>query len=231
MLGSGKSHVAREAARLTNGVVLPFAKDVYRLTEAVLGRPVDKKIQTDRALLKTIGTDWGREGRPDVDPALQAKLAELWPLRHGYADIWVDSFVRYAEAEPQAHIFNDDTRFPNELCRVVELGFLPVYVGVSEETRAKRLALRGEAVAPDAYTHPSEIMNTTLSTVAFERALVPILWNDEPELAPKTPWIINSELFWNMIGLQAEQDMKFMATLRTAPSELCRWARGKPWAH
>ena len=57
MLGSGKSHVAREAARLTGGVVLPFAKDVYRLTEAVLGRRVDKKIPSDRALLKTIGTD------------------------------------------------------------------------------------------------------------------------------------------------------------------------------
>ena len=113
MLGSGKSHVAREAARLTDGVVLPFAKDVYRLSEAVLGRPVDKKIPADRALLKTIGTDWGREGRADVDPALQARLAELWPLRHGYADIWVDSFERYADAQPEAHIFNDDTRFPN----------------------------------------------------------------------------------------------------------------------
>lgn len=231
MLGSGKSHVARESARLTGGLVLPFAKDVYRLSEAVLGRPVDKKIPADRALLKTIGTDWGREGSPGVDPALQAKLAELWPERHGYADIWVDSFVRYAGAQPDAHIFNDDTRFPNELCRVVEAGFLPIYVGVSEETRSARLALRGEAVAPDAYTHPSEIMNTTLSTVAFERPLLPILWNDDQAPPPNTPWILDAPTFWNLIGLQLEQDVKFMLTLRTAPSAVCDWAKSKPWAH
>jgi hypothetical protein len=149
MLGSGKSYVARKAASLTGGMVLPFAKDVYRLSEAVLGRPVDKTIPSDRALLKTIGTDWGREGRADVDPALQAKLAALWDRRHGYADIWVDSFVRYAGAAPTQHIFNDDTRFPNELCRTVGLGFLPFYVGVSESARADRLAQRGPAVGPE----------------------------------------------------------------------------------
>ena len=227
MLGSGKSHVAREAARLTNGVVLPFAKDVYRLSEGVLGRAVDKKIPADRALLKTIGTDWGREGRPDVDPALQAKLAELWRERHGYADIWVDSFVRYANAQPNAHIFNDDTRFPNELCRTVGLGFLPFYVGVSEVTRAGRLALRGEAVAPEAYIHPSEIMNTTLSTIALDENLAPIVWNDHTP-APKRDWIVGQETFYGW--LQSGDSAALTAFAQQSPPQvLCDWARSEPW--
>jgi hypothetical protein len=228
MLGSGKSHVAREAARLTGGVVLPFAKDVYRLSEAVLGRPVDKTIPSDRALLKTIGTDWGREGRADIDPALQAKLAEFWPERHGYPDIWVDSFVRYASAQPDAHIFNDDTRFPNELCRTVELGFLPFYVGVSEATRAERLALRGEAVASEAYRHPSEIMNTTLSTLALEENLAPVVWNDHTP-PPRRYWIVSQDIFngW----LRAGDDAALAAFAQRSPAEkLCDWARSAPWA-
>lgn len=227
MLGSGKSHVAREAARLTDGVVLPFAKDVYRLSEAVLGRPVDKKIQSDRALLKTIGTDWGREGRADVDPALQAKLATLWDRQHGYADIWVDSFVRYAEAQPDAHIFNDDTRFPNELCRTVGLGFLPFYVGVSEATRAERLALRGEAVAPEAYRHPSEIMNTTLSTIALDQNLAPIVWNDHVP-PPKRDWIVSQEAFYGWLKSNDHAALTAFAQ-QSPPPKLCDWAKSEPW--
>ncbi|MBK8543931.1 MAG: hypothetical protein IPL62_10455 [Caulobacteraceae bacterium] len=227
MLGSGKSHVAREAARLTGGVVLPFAKDVYRLTEAVLGRRVDKKIPSDRALLKTIGTDWGREGRADVDPALQSKLATLWSERHGYADIWVDSFVRYAEAQSGMHIFNDDTRFPNELCRTVGLGFLPFYVGVSETTRAQRLALRGEAVAPDAYSHPSEIMNTTLSTIALDQNLAPIVWNDTAP-APKRDWIVGQETFFAWLSNGDAEALAAFAK-QSPPQVLCDWARSEPW--
>lgn len=227
MLGSGKSHVAREAARLTDGVVLPFAKDVYRLTEAVLGRPVDKKIPADRALLKTIGTDWGREGRADVDAGLQTRLASLWSERHGYADIWVDSFVRYAEAQLDAHIFNDDTRFPNELCRTVALGFLPFYVGVSEATRAERLALRGEAVAPEAYRHPSEIMNTTLSTIALDQNLAPIVWNDTAP-APKRDWIVSQETFYSWLSNGDASALTAFAK-QSPPQILCDWARSEPW--
>jgi hypothetical protein len=227
MLGSGKSHIAREAARLTDGVVLPFAKDVYRLSEAVLGRPVDKTIQSDRALLKTIGTDWGREGRGDVDPALQAKLATLWDRRHGYADIWVDSFVRYAEAAPAQHIFNDDTRFPNELCRTVGLGFLPFYVGVSEATRARRLALRGEAVAPEAYRHPSEIMNTTLSAIALDQNLAPIVWNDVAP-APKRDWIVSQQTFFGWLRTGDAAALTAFAQ-QSPPQTLCDWAKSEPW--
>ncbi len=226
-LGSGKSHVAREAAQLTGGVVLPFAKDVYRLTEAVLGRPVDKKIPADRALLKTIGTDWGREGRTDVDPVLREQLAALWPERHGYADIWVDSFVRYASAQPDTHIFNDDTRFPNELCRTVGLGFLPFYVGVSEATRAERLALRGEAVAPEAYSHPSEIMNTTLSAIALDQNLAPIIWNDEAP-APKRDWIVSQETFYAWLKSGDSAALAAFAH-QSPPQDLCDWAKSEPW--
>ncbi|MEZ5961645.1 MAG: hypothetical protein R3C30_14665 [Hyphomonadaceae bacterium] len=227
MLGSGKSHVAREAARLTGGVVLPFARDVYRLSEAVLGRPVDKKIPADRALLKTIGTDWGREGRAEVDPVLQAKLGSLWPERHGYADIWVDSFVRYANAQLDAHIFNDDTRFPNELCRTVGLGFLPFYVGVSDVTRAKRLTLRGEAVMPEAYSHPSEIMNTTLSTIALDQNLAPIVWNDDAP-APKRDWIVSQGTFYGWLSA-GDIDALTAFAHQSPPQALCDWARSEPW--
>jgi hypothetical protein len=228
MLGSGKSHVAREAARLTGGIVLPFAKDVYRLSEAVLGRSVDKTVASDRALLKTIGTDWGREGRADVDPALQAKLASLWDSRHGYADIWVDSFVRYAEAQPDAHIFNDDTRFPNELCRTVGLGFLPFYVGVSEATRAERLALRRETVASEAYSHPSEIMNTTLSSIALSQNLAPVVWNDDAP-APDRDWIVSQETFFTWLQNSDQAALTAFAQ-QSPPQKLCDWAMSEPWS-
>lgn len=227
MLGSGKSYVARRAASLTNGMVLPFARDVYRLTEGVLDRPVDKTIQSDRALLKTIGTDWGREGSADVDPALQARLATLWDRRHGYADIWVDSFVRYAEAAPEAHIFNDDTRFPNELCRTVSLDFLPFYVGVSEATRTQRLALRGEAVAPEAYRHPSEIMNTTLSQLVLDKNLAPIVWNDDAP-APKRDWIVPQETFFSWLENNDNATLTAFAQ-QSPPQHLCDWAKSEPW--
>jgi hypothetical protein len=227
MLGSGKSHLARKAAALTGGVVLPFARDVYRLSEAVLGRPVDKTIQSDRALLKTIGTDWGREGRADVDAALQARLAALWPLRHGYADIWVDSFVRYVESAPVAHIFNDDTRFPNELCRTVGLGFLPFFIGVSETKRAERLALRGEAVAADAYTHPSEIMNTTLSAIALDQNLAPVVWNDDTP-APKRDWIMPRDTFFAWLEKGDTSALTAFAQ-QSPPQRLCEWALTAPW--
>lgn len=227
MLGSGKSYVARKAAALTGGVVLPFAKDVYGLSEAVLGRPVDKKIQSDRALLKTIGTDWGREGRTGVDASLQARLAELWSERRGYADIWVDSFVRYAAALPAENIFNDDTRFPNELCRTVGLGFLPFYVGVSEATRAERLKLRGEAVPAEAYTHPSEIMNTTLSKIALDQNLAPIVWNDDAP-APKRDWIVSQETFFGWLQSGDHAALTTFAQ-QSPPQTLCDWARSEPW--
>ena len=227
MLGSGKSYVARRAASLTGGMVLPFAKDVYRLSEAVLGRPVDKTIASDRALLKTIGTDWGREGR--ADPDLTEKLKMLWPKRHGYPDIWVDSFIDYAAAAPEAHIFNDDTRFPNELCRTVGLGFLPFYVGVSEATRAERLKQRGEAVAPEAYAHPSEIMNTTLSQIVLDQNIAPIVWNDDAP-APKRDWIVPHRTFF--AWLDASDHAALAAFAQQAPPErLCDWARSEPWRH
>jgi hypothetical protein len=227
MLGSGKSHMARKSAELTGGLVLPFARDVYRLSEKVLGRPVDKTLPGDRALLKTIGTDWGRDGRAAVDPALQAKLAALWDRPHGYADIWVDSFVRYAEAAPDRHIFNDDTRFPNELCRTVGLGFLPFYVGVSETTRAGRLAVRGEAVAPEAYLHPSEIMNTTLSTIALDQNLAPIVWNDEAP-APKRDWVVPQQTFFAWLQNGDHPALTSFAQ-QSPPPRLCAWAKAEPW--
>jgi hypothetical protein len=177
--------------------------------------------------LKTIGTDWGREGRADVDPALAAKLATLWDRRHGYADIWVDSFVRSTEAQPNAHIFNDDTRFPNELCRTVGLGFLPFYVGVSEATRAERLALRGEAVSAEAYRHPSEIMNTTLSTIALDQNLAPIVWNDDAP-APKRDWIVSQETFYGWLKTNDYAALTAFAQ-QSPPQKLCDWARGEPW--
>lgn len=229
MLGSGKSHVARQAASLTDGIVLPFAKDVYKLAEGVLGRPVEKSREGDRALLKLIGTDWGREGRADVDPALAEKLDQLWGKQRGYADIWVDSFARYAEAAgPERSIFNDDTRFANELCRVVELGFLPFYVACSEPTRAQRLRVRGEAIGPDAYTHPSEIMNTTLSMRVLEEPLVPVLWNDAAERAPEQEWILPGNIFfaWVEGGMHAQ----LRAFAEQAPAaKLCDWAKAQSW--
>src|SRR3712207_1767224 len=99
LVGSGKSYLAQCCAELTGGIVLPFAKDVYRLAEQILSRPPSKSKPGDRELLKTIGTNWGREGTP-VGGELEGTLDTLWARKRGYPGIWVDAFARHVSETP-----------------------------------------------------------------------------------------------------------------------------------
>lgn len=196
LVGAGKSHLARICAARAGGIVLPFAKDVYALAENVLGRSVDKSRPGDRELLKLIGTSWGREGTLS-DIGLKAQLDRLWGRVAGYADIWVDGFERHVGMCPDTPIFNDDTRFPNELMRAVhELGFAPFFVLCSPETRLGRLRIRGEmAQCGNTPPHESEAMNTLLAQAVLTRPFIPVIWNDAHVAQPPLPWVMTAEDF------------------------------------
>lgn len=199
-VGAGKSHLARDCAAKTGGIVLPFAREVYRLAEAVLNRPVDKARPGDRELLKAIGTAWGREGTL-TDKVLKERLDRMWSHPTGYADVWVDSFIRNVNStDPSIPIFNDDTRFPNELTRAVgELEFSPFFVYCSVDTRLARLRDRGEPEPETVEVHKSERMNTLLSKHVLAEPLLPVIWNDPSRLAPEIPWIITVDRFYDRL--------------------------------
>jgi hypothetical protein len=199
LIGTGKSYVAKKSASITRGEVLAFAKDVYFLAENVLGRPVDKAIESDRMLLKTIGTDWGRNGFP-INPSIERRLEQLWKKPHGYSDMWFDTFVRHVDRLGGiCSIFNDDTRFPNELSGVLGMNFTPIFITCSEETRQRRLAGRGEVTSLIGNPHISEMMTERLCQVVMTQRILPVLWNDSVKIPVQEDWIITVDDFFRIL--------------------------------
>src|SRR5689334_6751253 len=99
-IGVGKSFIARKVAEAKQGVVLPFAKDVYRLASIVKGQEVDKSKPEDRELLKLIGTTWGRESQ-EVSGDIKDKLEKHKPMEWGTPDIWAKIFVSNCRSLPE----------------------------------------------------------------------------------------------------------------------------------
>jgi hypothetical protein len=188
--GAGKSFLARKLAEIKHGVVLPFAKDVYRLAAIVKGEQIDKRNPEDRELLKLIGTTWGRESR-ELSQEIQEKLNRHKPQEWGTPDIWAKIFVSNCRSlPPSVSIVNDDTRFLNELeISISELGFIPVLVACSEETRQKRLRARGDVHDPSDTDHLSEELANFLRGHALIKHLLPVIWNDIESSRPLKPWI------------------------------------------
>jgi len=188
--GVGKSFIARKLAEVKHGVVLPFAKDVYRLASIAKGQPIDKSKPEDRELLKLIGTTWGRESG-EISAELHEKLDRHKPQEWGTPDIWARIFVSNCRNLPEnVSIVNDDTRFLNELeISMTSLGFIPVLVTCSEETRKKRLQARGDTHDPSDTDHRSEELANFLGKHALIQPLLSVIWNDNEGSKPVEPWI------------------------------------------
>lgn len=200
--GAGKSFIARKLAEVTHGIVIPFAKDVYRLAAIVKGGQIDKSKPEDRELLKLIGTTWGRESR-GVSPEIQKILDRHKPQEWGTPDIWARIFVSNCRRlPPNVSVINDDTRFLNELkISMASLGFIPILVACREETRQKRLRVRGDMHDPSDTEHLSEELANFLRKRALVRALLPVIWNDSDCSKPPESWIHS----WSDFLLIAEQ--------------------------
>ena len=200
-VGSGKSFLARKLAAAKGGVVLPFAKDVYRLAQIVKGADIDKSRPQDRELLKAIGTTWGRQSR-EVSPDIQEKLEKHKPKEWGTPDIWANIFVSNCRNLPRGtSVFNDDTRFVNELeISTGTLGFVPVFVVCSEETRRKRLDKRGEKHDPSSTEHLSEELANFLRKKVLIRNLMPVVWSDSKASKPHVSWVYARGDFRRIVG-------------------------------
>jgi len=170
--------------------VLAFAEGVYRLAAIAKGSAVNKFDAEDRNLLKVLGTDWGREGRP-LPAYMEERLAGHKPLEWGSPDIWAKLFVANCRRlPPHVPIFNDDTRFENELrISSAEAGFVPVFIKLAESTRLARLRERGDSADPNDPAHLSEILSNLLNTLVLEHDLLPVVWNDDENRAPRRPWV------------------------------------------
>lgn len=188
--GVGKSFIARELAKMKHGVVIPFAKDVYRLAAIVKGGEIDKSKQEDRELLKLVGTTWGRESR-EISQEMHEKLDSHKPQEWGTPDIWAKIFVSTCRSlPPTVSIVNDDTRFLNELeISMAALSFIPLLVACHEETRQKRLRVRGDMHDPSATDHLSEELANFLGRCALTQPLLSVIWNDSVNCKPLEPWV------------------------------------------
>jgi len=188
-VGSGKSFLAKKLALAKRGIVLPFAKDVYRLASIVKGGDIDKTQREDRELLKTIGTTWGRESR-EVAPDIQNRLDKHKPKEWGSPDIWANIFVSNCRnLPPSRSVFNDDTRFLNELqIAVAVLNFVPVFVACRDETRLERIQKRGEKYDPSDTEHLSEELANFLRRRVLDQYLIPVVWSDTNFSRPKLSW-------------------------------------------
>lgn len=219
LVGSGKSHLARELAAMVNGYVVPFAQGVYKLAELARGAPIDKSIPEDRELLKLVGTTWGRESK-ELPNGLHEKLEAQKPEEWGSPDIWAKIFVASCrQLPPGASIFNDDTRFENEI-RIAgeQLGFMPVYVKCRESTRLQRLRKRGESYDPNDPKHKSEALSNAIDGAVLERYILPVVWNDDAP-APHPSWVTPLERFRGLVQI-AESNVALSAELAWTPRRL-----------
>lgn len=140
--GAGKSYSAKFMIKKYGYQVAKFAYPVYMLAEKYFGMK-----EKDRKLLQIIGTDAGRD---EVN-----------------SEIWVERFNEDMRiVRLTAEILNltlpkfvmDDCRFPNEHQILKELGFVGIYINVSDEMRKKRLIGRDGTAQEKDLNHKSEMV-------------------------------------------------------------------------
>ena len=198
-LGTGKSFIANQLARVIDADVISFGREVYKVAEQAMGRRIDKKRPEDRQMLTDVGTHWGRNGE-SVDSVLEAKLAEVWPHPHGNQKIWVDALDRrIAKLPSKAQLVLDDLRFPNESQFLLDHHFCIFLVQCDLATCAQRLQQRGDPYATTVDDHPSEELATWLTRLSRPKTVVPTIWNDQPGSA----CISSNELLITMPELKA----------------------------
>jgi len=143
--GAGKSYSANFLIKKYGFGVSKFAYPVYMIAEKYFNMKIK-----DRKLLQVIGTDAGRD------------LIDQ--------DIWVKRFIEDMNIiartalilnRPVPKFVSDDCRFPNEHVILSQLGFVGIYIDVSDEIRSKRLVGRDGSSQENTLNHKSETLIDT----------------------------------------------------------------------
>jgi len=143
--GSGKTYSAKFMIEKYRYEVAKFAYPVYMIAEKYFGMK-DK----DRKLLQVIGTDAARD---------QINY-EIWVNRFK-EDMRIVRLTAGILNLPLPKFVMDDCRFPNEHAILKELGFVGIYIDVSDEIRKERLIGRDGKAQEATLNHKSETLIDT----------------------------------------------------------------------
>lgn len=143
--GAGKSYSAKFLIKKYNYQVAKFAYPVYMIAEKYFNMK-----QKDRKLLQIIGTEAARD---HID-------SEIWVNRFK-EDIQIVALTAQELDLPIPKFVMDDCRFPNEHKILQQLGFVGIYINVSDEIREKRLENRDGNSQKNTLQHKSETLIDT----------------------------------------------------------------------
>ena len=140
--GAGKSYSAKFLIDKYGYKVAKFAYPVYIIAEKYFNMK-----EKDRKLLQVIGTDAGRD---QIDN-------EIWVKRFK-EDMTIIKLTAEKLGLPIPKFVMDDCRFPNEHAILKELGFVGIYINVSDEKRKERLIGRDGKTQEETFNHKSETL-------------------------------------------------------------------------
>jgi dephospho-CoA kinase len=143
--GAGKSYSAKFMIKKYGYGVAKFAYPVYMIAEKYFGM-----INKDRKLLQVIGTDAGRD---QID-------SEIWVKRFKQ-DMTIIRLTAKILNRSIPKFVMDDCRFPNEHQVLKDLGFVGIYINVSDEKRKERLIGRDGTAQEKTLNHKSESLIDT----------------------------------------------------------------------
>lgn len=158
--GSGKTYSAKFMIEKYGYGVAKFAYPVYMIAEKYFNMKVK-----DRKLLQVIGTDAARD---QIN-------SEIWVKRFK-EDMRIVRLTAGILNLPLPKFVMDDCRFPNEHVILKELGFVGIYIDVSDEIRKERLIGRDGKAQEDTLNHKSETLIDT-----FKDDLIKVDGNGELE--------------------------------------------------
>lgn len=138
--GAGKTYACNYLKRKYGYIQSKFAFPVYGIAKDYFG--MKKK---DRKLLQIIGTDVGRE---IVD-------SNIWVNRF-VEDITIVLSVYKKLYNKDINFVSDDVRFKNEHLLLKSLGWVGIYLDVTEDVRIKRLTKRDGNAQIKTLNHSSE---------------------------------------------------------------------------
>ena len=138
--GAGKTFGAKHIIKKYGSIPSKFAYPVYNLAYNYFDMQV-----TDRKLLQIIGTDIGRT-KVSNDIWIKRFQEDLFIVKNTYKKLY----------NKEIKFVSDDVRFKNEHELLKNLGWLGLYLDVSDEIRIKRLIGRDGDAQIKTLKHSSE---------------------------------------------------------------------------
>ncbi len=143
--GAGKSYSANFMIKKYHYAVAKFAYPVYMIAEKYFNMK-----EKNRKLLQIIGTDAARD---QIN-------SEIWVNRFK-EDMTTVRLTSKIMGLSLPKFVMDDCRFPNEHAVLKDLGFVGIYIDVSDEIRKKRLIGRDGTAQEKDLNHKSETLIDT----------------------------------------------------------------------